>query len=91
MINFCFSISNQSISAITFNTSGEWIALGCAGLGQLLVWEWRSECYVLKQQSHFNSMTCVAYSPDGQYMATGGDDAKVRTVLVYARGGYQTF
>lgn len=48
-----------------------------AGLGQLLVWEWQSESYVLKQQGHFNSMVALAYSPDGQYLATGGDDGKV--------------
>ena len=48
------------------------------GLGQLLVWEWQSESYVLKQQGHFNSMVSLAYSPDGQYIVTGGDDGKVR-------------
>lgn len=55
------------------------MALGCAGLGQLLVWEWQSESYVLKQQGHFNNMTCLAYSPDGHHIVTGGDDAKVQT------------
>lgn len=49
------------------------------GLGQLLVWEWQSESYVLKQQGHFNSMVALAYSPDGQYIVTGGDDGKVGT------------
>lgn len=48
-----------------------------AGLGQLLVWEWQSESYVLKQQGHFNSMVSLAYSPDGQHIVTGGDDGKV--------------
>lgn len=51
-----------------------------AGLGQLLVWEWQSESYVLKQQGHFNSMVSLAYSPDGQYIVTGGDDGKVGPV-----------
>ena len=46
-------------------------------MGQLLVWEWQSESYVLKQQGHFNNMTCLAYSPDAQHIVTGGDDAKV--------------
>lgn len=49
------------------------------GMGQLLVWEWQSESYVLKQQGHFNSMVTLAYSPDGQYIVTGGDDGKVGT------------
>ena len=72
------SIANQSIDSIAFNMTGEWIALGSCQLGQLLVWEWQSESYVLKQQVHFNAMSCVAYSPDGMYVATGGQDAKVR-------------
>ncbi|CAM9298864.1 unnamed protein product [Lampetra planeri] len=42
------------------------------GGGQLLVWEWQSESYVFKQQGHFNNMATLAYSPDGQYVATGG-------------------
>ncbi|XP_071088666.1 periodic tryptophan protein 2 homolog [Haliotis cracherodii] len=72
------NISDQSIASISINSSGDWIALACSGLGQLLVWEWQSETYVLKQQGHFNNMECLAYSPDGQHIATGGDDAKVK-------------
>ncbi|XP_012634527.2 periodic tryptophan protein 2 homolog [Microcebus murinus] len=72
------SISDQSISSVAINSSGDWIAFGCSGLGQLLVWEWQSESYVLKQQGHFNSMVTLAYSPDGQYIVTGGDDGKVK-------------
>ncbi|XP_069748532.1 PWP2 small subunit processome component [Narcine bancroftii] len=72
------SISNQRIKSISINSSGDWIAFGCAGLGQLLVWEWQSESYVLKQQGHFNNMVTLSYSPDGQYLVTGGDDGKVK-------------
>lgn len=42
------------------------------------MWEWRSETYVLKQQGHYYDVTTVAYSPDGTYIATGADDAKVK-------------
>lgn len=52
------------------------------GLGQLLVWEWQSESYVFKQQGHFNNMNSLAYSPDGQYLATGGDDGKVSPLML---------
>ena len=76
--SFIFSsISEQSITSVAFNSTGDWIALGCSGLGQLLVWEWQSETYVMKQQGHFNNMQCLAYSPDGNHLATGGDDGKV--------------
>jgi periodic tryptophan protein 2 len=72
------SISQQKISAVAVNSTGEWLAFGCSSLGQLLVWEWQSETYVLKQQSHFYDMNSLAYSPDGQIVATGGDDGKVK-------------
>lgn len=44
------SISQHTITAAALNPTGEWVAFGSAKLGQLLVWEWRSETYVLKQQ-----------------------------------------
>ncbi|OWF52888.1 periodic tryptophan protein 2 homolog [Mizuhopecten yessoensis] len=72
------NVSDQSIASMAFNNTGDWLALGCGGMGQLLVWEWQSETYVLKQQGHFNNMGCLAYSPDGQNIATGGDDGKVK-------------
>ncbi|KAM4700916.1 periodic tryptophan protein 2 homolog [Discoglossus pictus] len=72
------SISDQRVSSISINSTGDWIAFGCSGLGQLLVWEWQSESYVLKQQGHFNNMVALSYSPDGQHLVTGGDDGKVK-------------
>ena len=70
------SISNTDINTSSINCTGEWIALGSAALGQLLVWEWKSETYVLKQQGHLYGLNAVAFSHDGQYIATGGEDAK---------------
>ena len=78
---FIVSIANSSVDAVAFNKTGEWIAIGSSQLGQLVVWEWQSESYVLKQQGHFNTMSCVCYSPDGMYVATGGDDGKVRCCI----------
>ncbi|KAF9787924.1 WD40 repeat-like protein [Thelephora terrestris] len=72
------SISQEKISSVAINPSGEWLAFGAKKLGQLLVWEWQSESYVLKQQGHYFDMNTVSYSPDGQYIATGGDDGKVK-------------
>jgi periodic tryptophan protein 2 len=66
------SVSHERISAAAFNAGGDWLALGCAKLGQLLVWEWRSEGYVLRQQGHYFDVSCACYSPDGAIIATGG-------------------
>ena len=67
--------------------TGEWLAFGCSSLGQLLVWEWQSESYVLKQQGHYYDMNCLAYSPDGQLIATGADDGKVNSHYTVVRIG----
>lgn len=61
------------------NFGGNWLAVGC-GQGtdsQLLVWEWQSESYILRQQSHTQSIQVACYSPDGLLIATGAEDGKV--------------
>ena len=71
------SASRAPISAAALGPRGDWLALGCAALGQLLVWEWRLETYVLRQQGHHHDVAACAFSPDGAVLATGADDAKV--------------
>ncbi len=73
------SISDGRVDTCAISPGGEWLAFGCAQLGQLLVWEWQAESYVLKQQGHFFAeVTALAYSPGGTIIATGGGDAKVK-------------
>ncbi len=72
------SISQNDIDFVTINESGEWLAFGASKLGQLLVWEWQSESYILKQQGHFDSMNAIVYSPDGQRIITTADDGKIK-------------
>ncbi|OAQ98346.1 hypothetical protein LLEC1_07870, partial [Akanthomyces lecanii] len=72
------SISQNDIDFVTINKSGEWLAFGASKLGQLLVWEWQSESYILKQQGHFDSMNALVYSPDGTKIVTTADDGKIK-------------
>lgn len=72
------SIGKDPITSIAFNSSGEWIAVGSSNLGQLLVWEWRSETYVLKQQGHAYDITSLDFSQDGSMLVTGAADSKVK-------------
>ena len=76
------SISQQKITTVAVNQTGEWLGFGCAGIGQLLVWEWQSQSYILKQQGHYYDMNVLSYSPDGQLIATGGDDGKVNYTYI---------
>lgn len=72
------SMGANSVTTVSVNGSGEWIAFGSKELGQLLVYEWQSESYILRQQGHFDSMNCLAYSPDGSRIVTASDDGKIK-------------
>ena len=72
------SLSHSTIGTVSINPSAEWLAFGCPKTQQLLIWEWRSEQYVLKQSGHAYGMRCLAYSPDGIVVATGGEDGTVK-------------
>ena len=83
----CCCRCREGISSLAFNAGGDWVAVGSAKLGQLLVWEWRSESYALKQQGHYFDVAAVAFSPDGALLVTGADDAKVRASARVCRAG----
>ncbi|KAG7166996.1 Periodic tryptophan protein 2-like [Homarus americanus] len=85
------NISKQTITSVAMNPSGDWIALGVSSLGQLVVWEWQSESFILKQQGHFNNMRVVIYSPNGENLATGGEDGKVKMWSTYSSFCFVTF
>ncbi|KAG6837084.1 hypothetical protein H0H93_014976 [Arthromyces matolae] len=85
------SISQEKISSVAINPSGEWLAFGAKKLGQLLVWEWQSESYVLKQQGHYYDMNTLSYAPDGQTIATGGDDGKIKVWSAHSGFCFVTF
>ncbi|CAJ0641939.1 2030_t:CDS:2 [Entrophospora sp. SA101] len=85
------SISQKKINSIAINPTCEWLAFGSSKMGQLLVWEWQSESYVLKQQGHFYDMNTLSYSSDGQNIVTGGDDGKVKVWNTTSGFCYVTF
>ena len=72
------SISASNIDTVSINKTGEWLDFGSSALGQLLVWEWQSESYILKQQGHFDSLNALTYSPSGDRVITCADDGKVK-------------
>ncbi|KAL7673205.1 hypothetical protein ACOME3_008073 [Neoechinorhynchus agilis] len=77
------SVTTQSpIGSIRFDSSGRWLGLASCNresVGQLLVWDWKNETYVLKQQSHpLRDGLQISFSPDGLRIATGGSDGRVK-------------
>eukprot|EP00928_Gymnodinium_smaydae_P087047 TRINITY_DN7139_c1_g2_i1.p1 TRINITY_DN7139_c1_g2~~TRINITY_DN7139_c1_g2_i1.p1 ORF type:complete len:1025 (+),score=239.88 TRINITY_DN7139_c1_g2_i1:47-3076(+) len=93
------SLGSQPLDAVALGARGDWVAIGSAALGQLFVWEWRSETYVLKQQGHHWGVQCVAYSPAGppsmrreKTLATNdaqaGDRSNALGGRLLATGGY---
>lgn len=72
------SISQNQIDTVNFNSTGEWITFGISSLGQVMVWEWQSERYILNQKGHLNELKCLAYSPEGQYIATGDINGSIK-------------
>jgi periodic tryptophan protein 2 len=89
--NLPLSIAQHKVTTCAINASGEWLAFGSSALGQLLVWEWQSESYVLRQQGHAFPPTSLAYSPDGQTIVTGGDDCRVKLWNVSSGFCFVTF
>lgn len=72
------SMGQNPVSTVNINKTGEWLAFGSSRLGQLLVYEWQSESYILRQQGHFDSINCICYSPDGSRVVTGSEDGKLK-------------
>ncbi|CAI5755659.1 unnamed protein product [Candida verbasci] len=72
------SMGQNTVNTVEINNSGEWLAFGSSKLGQLLVYEWQSESYILKQQGHFDSLNTLCYSPDGSRLVTGSEDGKIK-------------
>ncbi|KAF0987887.1 hypothetical protein HZS_688, partial [Henneguya salminicola] len=72
------SVTQHKIDSIAINSTGDWLAFASSTLGQLIVWEYKNESYVLKQQGHTMNMKCVDYSPDGCFIASGSEDGKIK-------------
>lgn len=72
------AMGQDAVDAVSINPSGEWLAFGLAKKGQLLVYEWQSESYILKQQGHFDAMNALCYLPDGARAVTASEDGKIK-------------
>ena len=85
------SLASSPISCIATSPDGAWLAFGSSKTGQLLVWEHASESHILKQSSHLDTMTTLAYSPDSTRIITGSDDGLIKIWDVHSGFHIATF
>ena len=52
----------SAVTSVSLSYGGDWVAVGVEEAGQLMVWEWRAENFVFKQQGHHDGVNCVAIS-----------------------------
>ncbi|EAN31837.2 WD domain G-beta repeat protein [Theileria parva strain Muguga] len=50
------------IDSVDITSDGQWIALACSQTGTIVVWEWKSETFVMKQQAHLGGVRCCSFS-----------------------------
>jgi WD40 repeat protein len=74
----------QQIHALSFSPDGHWLAAvdgssGSALDGQLRIWDMRDpQSAMLRLKSHSGVISSLAFTPGGDYLATGGLDGSVR-------------
>lgn len=57
---------------------GNWVALGIKELGQLIVWEWKSQSFIFNQTGLLHETNCLAWNPAATTLATGGNDGRIK-------------
>jgi len=86
------SIGNSALDSVNFNATGEWVCCAASETGTLIVWEWQSETYIMKQQGHHHGVNCLAWSPNGVTAGSKAISAAEGTTQIagtlLATGGY---
>ena len=72
-----FSVGENKISTLAVNDGCTWLALGIKSLGQLLVWEWKSQSYIINQRGLIFETRALAYNGVSNY-ATGNNEGAIR-------------
>lgn len=71
----CEPIQSLSVGACVSSVCvhNDWVAVGVEEVGQLIVWEWKSETFICKQQGHFDGVHSVAFCP-ASVVSRGAND-----------------
>ncbi|KNH03959.1 periodic tryptophan protein [Perkinsela sp. CCAP 1560/4] len=83
------SISCHPLSSLEVSANGNLIALGIPNAQSLMVYDWRRELFVFTRQGHMstrdgfgssmrNMISSLAYTSDGKFLLTGGNDGRIK-------------
>ncbi|CAI7717798.1 periodic tryptophan protein 2, putative [Plasmodium vivax] len=73
---YTISINACTIDDIAISGDGQWIALAEANNGTVIVWEWKSESYIMKQSTTSRNVKCVRFSPIISHLKIGSHVAE---------------
>lgn len=65
------NMSTNTIDEIAINPEGQYIALAEGNNGTIIIWEWKCESYVLKQNTSNRNVKCVKFSPIISHLKIG--------------------
>jgi WD40 repeat protein len=91
-----YHVSNFQLNDIKFSPNGHYLAVACND-GYLKVIDFRSGKLIVTFKSYYGAFTCCCWSPDGKFIATGGEDDLVsifdfKEKCIVARGvGHTSF
>ncbi len=72
-----FSVGENKISTLAVNKSCTWVCLGLKTFGQIIVWEWKSQSYIINQKGFVHETTSISFN-NHKLFATGTNDGKVK-------------
>ena len=61
-----FNVASDKISTLSLNNEGEWIAMACSETGHLMIWEWKTQTFILNQKTENSTISCIDFSKDGR-------------------------
>lgn len=68
-----WKVTNQRINDLAFSPDGKLLALACED-GTLRIIDYCAEELTALYRAYYGGFTCVTWSPDGEYLLTGGQD-----------------
>jgi WD40 repeat protein len=69
------------VTAVTFDAAGRYLAAGTfsqTGQSVVVVWDFDKQEKVFDLPGHHDRINAVAFSPDGSWLVSGGDDSTIR-------------